>query len=330
VPRNPPLLDARSRTIAVVAFDGISAFHLSVPSLVFGEDRSEIGVPKFRVRICSAEAGRLRTTAGFKLDAEHGLEGFAGAGTVIVPTWRDPNEPAPPPLIAALRRAHARGATVVGLCLGSYVLAEAGLLDDRPATTHWNWARHFAARYPNVRLDSQVLYVDDGDVITSAGTVASIDCCLYLLRRKLGADAANRVARRLVVAPHRQGGQAQYIEQPVQRDGEGDRLSSTLAWVAAHLAEPHSLDSLAKRARLSRRTFTRRFRQSTGMSLNPWLRSQRVTAAQSLLERSNATLDEIALTVGFGSTVSLRQHFTSVLRVSPGQYRKQFRVGRAK
>lgn len=324
--RNRTQLDARARTIAVAAFDGMSAFHLSIPSLVFGEDRSELGVPKFNVRVCAAEPGRLRTTAGFKLHVEHGLEGFAGAGTIIVPTWRDPNEPAPPQLLSALRRAHARGATIVGLCLGAYVLAEADLLDGRPATTHWNWAEHFAARYPQVRVDSGVLYIDDGDVITSAGMVAGIDCCLHVLRRRLGADIANRVARRLVVAPHRQGGQAQYIEQPVQSDSGGDRLSAALAWVAAHIAEPHSVDSLAKRTRMSRRTFTRRFRLATGTSLNPWLRNQRVTAAQGLLEKSSATLDEIALAVGFGSTVSLRQHFSEVMRVSPGQYRQQFRA----
>jgi transcriptional regulator GlxA family with amidase domain len=318
----------RSRTIAVVAFDGISAFHLSVPSLVFGEDRTDIGVPKFRVRVCAAEPGPLRTTAGFKLGLEHGLEAFAGAGTIIVPTWRDPTEPAPPSLLAALRRAHARGSRIVGLCLGAYVLAEAGLLDGRPATTHWNWASDFQKRYPSVRLDPEVLYVDDGDVLTSAGTVASIDCCLYLLRKQLGADIANRVARRLVVAPHRQGGQAQYIEQPVHRDPEGDRLAATLAWVSAHLTHSHGVDSLAKRTRMSRRTFTRRFRDATGTSLNPWLRNQRVAAAQSLLEKSNATLDEIALAVGFGSTVSFRQHFGSVLHVSPGQYRAQFRTVR--
>jgi transcriptional regulator GlxA family with amidase domain len=324
-----PPLDLRSRTIAVVAFDGISAFHLSVPSLVFGEDRAEIGVPRFRVRVCAAEAGPIRTTAGFKLDAEHGLEGLAGAAIVIVPSWRDPDQRPPQPLLAALQRAHARGATIVGLCLGAFVLAEAGLLDGRPATTHWHWAKSFGERYPSVRLDADVLYVDDGDVITSAGTVASIDCCLYILRRKVGAEIANRVARRLVVAPHRQGGQAQYIEQPVQRDLEGDRLAATLAWAASHLADAHGVDSLAKRTRMSRRTFTRRFREATGTSLNPWLRNQRVAAAQSLLEKSNATLDEIALAVGFGSTVSLRQHFGNVLQTSPGQYRRQFRVSRA-
>lgn len=323
--RRPPELDARARTIAVVAFHGISVFHLSVPSLVFGEDRSEIGVPKFRVRVCSAETTRrLRTAAGFDIQTEHGLAGLAGAGTVIVPSWRDPEEAAPAPLLAALRRAHARGATIVGLCLGAYVVAEAGLLDGRSATTHWSWAAAFAARYPKLRVDPDVLYLDDGDVITSAGTAASIDCCLHMLRVRLGADIANRVARRLVVAPHRQGGQAQYIEQPVHGDSEGDRLSATLAWASAHLAEQHDVDSLARRTRMSRRTFTRRFRHATGTSLNPWLRSQRIAAAQALLETSSATLDEIAVAVGFGSTVSLRQHFSHALRISPGQYRRQF------
>lgn len=323
-------LDPRARTIAVVAFDGISAFHLSVPSLVFGDDRSDIGVPHFTVRVCGAEPGPLRTTAGFKLHLEHGLEGLAGAGTIIVPSWRDPNQAPPPQLVAAVRRAHARGATIVGLCLGAFVVAEAGLLDGRPATTHWNWAKAFAERYPKLKVDPDVLYVDDGDVITSAGTVASIDCCLHVLRRQLGAEIANRVARRLVVAPQRQGGQAQYIEQPVQRDSEDERLSTTLAWVSSHLAQPHGVDSLAKRTRLSRRTFTRRFRQTTGTSLSPWLRNQRVAAAQSMLEKSNATLDEIATAVGFGSTVSLRQCFGSVLQVSPGEYRKQFKIARAR
>ena len=326
--RSTPQLDLRTRTIAVVAFDRISAFHLSVPSLVFGEERAELDIPRYRVRVCAAEPGPIGTTAGYRLELAHGLEALAGAGTVIVPSWRDPDEPAPAQLLSALRRAHARGATVVGLCLGAFVLAEAGLLDGRPAATHWNWAQPFAARYPGVRLDPDVLYVDDGDVITSAGTAASIDCCLHILRRQLGAELANRVARRLVVAPHRLGGQSQYVEQPVQRDTEDERLGVTLGWAAAHLALAHGVDSLARRAHMSRRTFTRRFRQATGMSLTPWLHNQRVAAAQTLLERSTATLEEIALAVGFGSSVSLRQHFARALHVSPGQYRKQFRLAR--
>jgi transcriptional regulator GlxA family with amidase domain len=320
-----PKLERRARTLAVVAFDRISAFHLSVPSLVFGDDRTDAGVPAFKVRICGFEPGALRTTAGFTFRAPRGLAGFAGAGTIIVPSWRDPSERPPQRLLDALRRAHARGAKIVGLCLGAFVLAEAGLLDGRRATTHWHWANVFAARFPNVKLDPNVLYVAADDVVTSAGTVAGIDCCLHLLRGQLGADIANKVARRLVVAPHRQGGQAQYIEQPVHHDVEGDRFADTLAWLSAHLNQTHSLDALAKRTRLSRRTFTRRFRQVTGTSLKPWLAHQRVALAQSLLENSDASVDAIALESGFGSAISLRQHFAAALHVSPSHYRREFR-----
>jgi transcriptional regulator GlxA family with amidase domain len=187
----------RANTIAVIAFDGISPFHLSVPCMVFGEDRSDSGVPKFELIVCSAESKRtLRTTAGFSVQVAHGLEELTRAKTIIVPSWRDPNEAPPKALLEGLRRAHKRGARIVGLCLGSFVLAAAGLLDRRPATTHWLWADEFARRFPEVQLDRHVLYVDDGDILTSAGTAAGIDCCLHLLRRQCGAEIAN------LVAPH--------------------------------------------------------------------------------------------------------------------------------
>ena len=197
MPRPAPI------TVAVVAFDGISPFHLSVPCLVFGENRSALGVPPFRLVVCAARAGRLRTSAGFDIEVVHDLSALRRASIVIVPSWNDTAEPAPTELLDALRRAHRRGAQVVGLCLGAFVLADAGLLDGRDATTHWSYAETFAARYPAVRLDPDVLYVDHGDVLTSAGTAASLDCCLHLLRQRCGAEVANRVARRLVVAPHR-------------------------------------------------------------------------------------------------------------------------------
>jgi transcriptional regulator GlxA family with amidase domain len=209
VPTRPAKSGCR---IAVVAFDGISPFHLSVPCLVFGEDRRELGVPRFALQVCAAETGPLRTSAGFSIAAGAGLAALRRCDMVIVPSWRDAAEVAPKELLAALRAAHRRGAQIVGLCLGAFVLAEAGLLEDRTATTHWHWAGEFAARFPHVRLDPEVLYVDEGDVVTSAGTAAGLDCCLHLLRQRCGAEAANRVARRLVVAPHRQGGQAQFIE----------------------------------------------------------------------------------------------------------------------
>jgi transcriptional regulator GlxA family with amidase domain len=313
-----------TETIAVVAFDGISPFHLSVPCMVFGEDRTETGAPRFRVRVCAPEPGPLRTNAGFDLVVPHGLEAIRRAQIVVVPSWRDDGRPAPPALIRALQAAHRRGATVVGLCLGAFVLAEAGLLDGRPATTHWNLAATFARQYPKVSLQPEVLYVDDGDVLTSAGTAAGIDCCLHLLRVRYGAETANRAARRMVVAPHRQGGQAQYIQQPVPATAERDRLAPLLEWLGKHLDVPHELDELARRALMSRRTFTRRFRESTGTTVGQWIQNQRLALAQRLLETTNHPVERVATGAGFGSAVSLRKHFTSAFKVSPTVYRRQF------
>jgi transcriptional regulator GlxA family with amidase domain len=313
-----------AETIAVVAFDGISPFHLSVPCMVFGEDRTETGAPRFRMRVCAPEPGPLQTNAGFTLVVPHGLEAIRRAQIVVVPSWRDDGRPAPPALIRALQAAHKRGATVVGLCLGAFVLAEAGLLDGRPATTHWNLAPAFAKLYPQVKLQPEVLYVDDGDVLTSAGTAAGIDCCLHLLRVRYGAETANRAARRMVVAPHRQGGQAQYIQQPVPTTAERDRLAPLLEWLGKHLDVPHELDGLARRALMSRRTFTRRFRESTGTTVGQWIQNQRLALAQRLLETTDHPVERVATGAGFGSAVSLRKHFLSAFKVSPTVYRRQF------
>lgn len=311
-------------TVAVVSFDGISPFHLSVPCLVFGEDRSDAGVPRFETRVCSWAPGLLGTQAGFRIDVQRGLDALADAGIVVVPSWHDDLRPAPPVLLQALRDAHARGAILVGLCLGAFVLAEAGLLDGRPATTHWHLAAQFAERYPQVRLDADVLYVDDGSVLTSAGTAAGLDCCLHLMRRVCGAEVANRAARRMVVAPHRQGNQAQFIALPVRTVVQGDRLSELLEWVAGHLEEPHTLDALAERARMSRRTFTRRFREATGTTVGRWLQGQRLALAQQLLETTRRSIDHIAAEAGFGSALSMRQHFAAALDTSPSAYRREF------
>lgn len=310
--------------IAVVAFDRISPFHLSVPCQVF-ESRAEPGLPDFELRVCAAEPGPLRTDAGFSVQPAHGLEGLDGADTVIVPSWRDRDEPAPAVLIETLRRAHAAGARLVGLCLGTFVLADAGLLDGRPATTHWAALETFARRHPRVRLRPDVLYVDDGDVLTSAGTVAGIDCCLHLLRRLHGAEVANRIARRLVVAPHRQGGQTQYIEQPLPTDAGDARLAQVVEWVLTHLDQRLDVDTLAARALMSRRTFTRRFRHATGASVGDWLAHQRLARAQRLLETTDLALDRVAAEAGFGSAISLRQRFAAALRTSPSAYRRSFR-----
>ncbi|SEF26162.1 helix-turn-helix domain-containing protein [Variovorax sp. NFACC27] len=313
-----------AETVAVVAFDGISPFHLSVPCMVFGEDRTETGEPRFRVKVCAPRPGELRTNAGFALVVPHGLEAIRRAQIVVVPSWRDDCSAAPPELIRALQAAHRRGAVVMGLCLGAFVLAEAGLLDGRPATTHWKLAPIFAKQYPKVKLQPEVLYVDDGSVLTSAGTAAGIDCCLHLLRVRHGAETANRAARRMVVAPHRQGGQAQYIEQPVPAAAERDRLAPLLEWLGRHLDTPHELDDLARRALMSRRNFTRRFRESTGTTVGQWMQNQRLALAQRLLETTDHPVERVATGAGFGSAVSLRKHFVSAFKLSPTAYRQQF------
>jgi transcriptional regulator GlxA family with amidase domain len=311
--------------VAVVAFDGISPFHLSVPCMVFGPDMAGDGVPPFRLQVCAGETGPLRTTAGFTIGATQRLAALARAHTIIVPSWRDAAERPPEALLQALRRAHARGARIVGLCIGAFVLAEAGLLDGRRATTHWHLAAELARRFPQVELHAEVLYVDDGDVLTSAGTAAAIDCCLHLLRELAGAEVAARVARRMVVAPHRQGGQAQYIEQPLPRSGADQRLAAVMAWALARLDQPHGLDGLAARAAMSRRSFTRHFRAATGTTVLQWLQNQRLARAQRLLETGTKSIEAVAAEAGFGSALSLRQLFAARLSVTPTQYRRAFR-----
>ncbi|MDQ0139038.1 GlxA family transcriptional regulator [Cupriavidus necator] len=311
-------------TVAVIAFEGISPFHLSVPCIVFGDDLDRLGVPRYRLLICAEKPGLIATMSGFRIEVAHDLSALEQADTVIMPAWRDPAEPAPQALRDALRSASARGARMVGLCLGTFVVAEAGLLDGRTAATHWAWADDFALRYPRVRLDRDSLYIDDGAILTSAGTAAALDCCLHLVRRDHGAEVANRVARRMVVAPHRHGGQAQYIEHPLPQADGADRLGMTLDWAIAHLAEPLTLDTLAEKAGMSRRNFTRRFKAKTGTTVTQWLLNHRLTAARRLLETTDKGVELVAALVGFGSAVSLRQHFTQALAVSPSAYRKQF------
>jgi transcriptional regulator GlxA family with amidase domain len=320
-----PAPETAALRVAVIAFDRMSPFHLSVPCVVFGEDRSEGGVPPFELHVCAAEPGALTTTAGFTVGAQHGLEALRDANVIVVPSWRDTHEAPPHELCVALRQAHARGAILVGLCLGAYVLAHAGLLDGRPATTHWAASEDFAQRFPAVRFDPDVLYIDDGDLLTSAGTAAGLDCCLHLMRRLCGSSAANYVARRLVVPPHRQGNQAQFVQQPLAAPGRGDRLSGLLDWVRAHLDAPHTLDSLAQRALMSRRTFTRQFRLTTGSTVSAWLLGERLARVQQLLESTEQPIDAIAQCAGFGSSASLRQHFVEAFRISPSAWRREFR-----
>ncbi len=314
--------------VAVLAFDGVSLFHLSVPGMVFGAERVPGGLPPYEVRYCAPTPGRVRTDQGMEIEVPAGLEAMADADIVVVPAWNTPEQVAPVALTDALRQAHARGAQIAGLCLGAFVLGDAGLLDGRRATTHWACRGLFARRFPQADFHPDVLYVDDAHVITSAGTVAAIDCCLYLVRQRHGADVANRVARMLVTPPHRQGGQAQYIEQPVPSLPSEHRLPGVMEWAREHLSQPLSLDVLAEAARMSRRTFTRRFREATGTTVLKWLVAERVAKAQQLLETTDMPIERLATEVGFGTALSLRQHFAGQVHTSPSSYRRAFREGR--
>ncbi|WP_244976147.1 GlxA family transcriptional regulator [Nocardia huaxiensis] len=310
--------------IAVVGFDGINPFHLSVPCLVFGEEQPSAELPPCEIRVCTPGAAPIVTTAGFSVSTGYGLEEVAGASMVIVPSWPDPELPAPGEIVDAVRTAHAGGARVVGLCLGAFVVADTGLLAGRPAATHWKWADVFARRFPDVLLDRESLYVDDGDIVTSAGTTAAIDTCLHLLRSQHGAELANRVARRLVTPPHRAGGQAQFIEHPLPATGSKHPLAETLHWAIERLGTELTVDRLAEHANMSRRTFTRQFRKTVGTSVSGWVATQRIVMAQRLLETGDCTIERIADQCGFGSAVTMREQFARALGTTPSAYRRTF------
>lgn len=317
-PRQSPT--APQRRVAVLAFDRISPFHLCVPSIVLGE-----ASPYFDVRVVAMESGPLRTTAGFHIATDWGLETLALADVVVVPTWRDMHERAPEAVLQALREAHARGAVLVGLCLGAFVLAQAGVLDARRATTHWAYAAALAQQHPTVQVDASVLYVQDGTVLTSAGTAAALDCCLHLLRSTAGAAMANHAARMLVLAPHRSGGQAQFIECAVPpQQPRSERMGQLLEGLLADLAHTPALDAVAQQLHMSRRTFSRQFRAATGMALGPWLAQQRLARAQQLLESTDAPLEAVATQCGLGSAQNLRLQFRKALGITPRQWRRQF------
>lgn len=318
----PAATPTAPRLVAVLAFDRISPFHLCVPSIVLGDASA-----RFEVQVVGMEPGPLRTSAGFSIATEWGLDLLERADVLIVPSWRDIDEPAPAVVCAALRRAQARGAQLVGLCLGAFVLAQAGVLDAHRATTHWAYATQLARRYPTVDVDPRVLYVQDAGILTSAGTAAALDCCLHLLRSTAGAAVANHRARMLVLAPHRSGGQAQFIECAVAPPlARSTRMGQLMDALRADLAANPTLDELAQKLHMSRRTFSRQFRASTGMALGPWLAQQRLGRAQQLLESTDASVEAVATQCGLGSAQNLRLQFRKTLGVTPQQWRRQFRA----
>ncbi|AMT86415.1 MULTISPECIES: GlxA family transcriptional regulator [Pseudomonas] len=314
----------QSIRVAVLAFDGVSLFHLSVPGMVLGTAQSAPGEPQYEVNYFAETPGMVTSDQGLDLAVAQGLELMEASDVIVIPAWADPSVAASAQLVNALQLAHTQGKLIVGLCLGAFVLGDAGLLDGREATTHWAGREKFAQRFPAVRFRPDVLYVSDGNIITSAGTVAAIDCCLHLVRQRLGAGVANRTAKMLVTPPHRQGGQAQYVEHPVPQLSSETHLSDVLTWARVNLSSDLSLDVLADRARMSRRTFTRRFREATGSTFSKWLNAQRVVRAQELLETTDLPIECVAGEAGFGTPLSLRQQFGVHLGTSPSEYRRTF------
>ncbi|SHM90007.1 helix-turn-helix domain-containing protein [Cryptosporangium aurantiacum] len=310
--------------VALAVTDSLPVFELAVACEVFGLDRSDIVDPWYDLRLCAAEPGPLRTAAGLSVDPKYDLEDLVAADTVLVSGVHRTTQVTPPePLLDALRRAHRAGKRIVSLCGGAYVLAAAGLLDGRRATLHWMNALDFAHRFPQVRVDPTVLYVDDGDILTSAGTAAAIDLCLHIVRRDHGSAVAAEVARRMVVPPPRQGSQAQHPTPIATR--KPDDLSAVLAWAQERLDQQLTVADLARQAHLSPTTFARRFRTTLGATPLQWLVEQRVRRAQELLETTDEPIERIARLAGFGTPANLRHHFQRLVEVSPQTYRHVFR-----
>ena len=322
-----PQLRPRSRTfnprVVALAYDGLCAFEFACTAEVFGLPRPEFGDGWYRFETCSRDGRSVRGQYGTRMSVGGGLERLAEAGTILIPGWQGKDVPVPDEIIAALVGAHGRGARLLSICSGSFVLAATGLLDGRRATTHWQYSESLQGRYPRIRVDPDVLYVDEGRVLTSAGSAAGLDLCLHLVRRDFGAGIANQVARRLVIAPHRDGGQAQFLDRPVDRRERGP-LSVVLERVQKNIDQPVSIREMAGWAAMSERTFVRRFRAATGMTPGGWITHQRLARARDLLERSSLSMDEVATRSGLGTAMTLRHHFRNRIGVSPAEYRRRF------
>ncbi|MCL4123655.1 UNVERIFIED_CONTAM: hypothetical protein GTU68_047126 [Idotea baltica] len=314
---------SKNRSVVAVAYDGLCTFEFGVATELFGLDRPELDVDWYDFAVIAAEAGPLRATGGMTMHAPHDLRAVATAGTIVLPGWRDIDGEPPGALLDALRTAHANGARIMSICSGVFILAASGLLDGKAATTHWRYTNALQSRYPMIDVRPDVLYVDNGTVLTSAGSAAGLDLGLHLIRRDYGADIANSVARRLVVAPQRDGGQAQFIAVPTAPD-EPTALAPTMAWALERLDESLPVESLARHAAMSPRTFARRFRAEAGVSPHQWLTQQRVLRAQQLLETTNHSIDAVAHSCGFGSAATLRHHFQQALQTTPSRYRSRF------
>ncbi|MFI5912882.1 helix-turn-helix domain-containing protein [Dactylosporangium sp. NPDC051541] len=313
-------------TVAVLAYPGMSLFETGIVTEVFGLPRPEFDRPWYELTICAPSDRPVQVVGGAVLQPVGGLADLVRAHTVIVPGVADVHADPPAAVLGALRAAHTRGARILSICSGAFALAAAGLLDGRRATTHWRYAEVFRARYPHLDLDPDVLYIAEDDVWTSAGSAAGLDLCLHVVRTDHGAAIANAVARRLVVQPHRDGGQAQFIEAPMPADAGDDRIAASLAWALAHLREPLSVAGLARQAHMAPRTYLRHFTRATGTSPIRWLLRQRIQASLALLETTDTPIEQVAAAVGFDAAVTFRHHFVNAMRTSPSQYRQAFRL----
>jgi transcriptional regulator GlxA family with amidase domain len=315
---------ARHRVVAL-ALERLVLLDLAAPAHLFGQ----LGEDRYSFLLAGAEAGPVMTSSGFTVNVQAGLTALTRAQTIVVPGYVGASRRPPEGVLRSFQRAAARGVRVMSICTGAYALAYAGLLDGHRATTHWDAVADFTQRFPAVRVDPNVLYVDEGAVLTSAGVAAGLDLCLHVIRSDHGARAASRIARHTVIAPHRDGGQAQFIERPVEPVTPGiPRLAPTLAWAAERLDQPLTVADMARHACVSPRTFARRFRSETGTTPIQWLLAQRVQRAQELLEGSDASIDQVARACGFAETAALRYHFRRVAGTTPGAYRRAFGVAR--
>lgn len=313
----------RSHKVAVLAMSGMSPFHLAVPQMVFEDSDPSGAAPRYEVRVFTPHPGCVRMGHGPDMVVEPGLETIAWADTVVLPSW-DPEVQASSELVDAIRTAHGSGSRVVSLCLGAFLLAATGLLDGREAVTHWGYSGELQQRYPALRVVENALWSDHDDVVSSAGVAAGLDCCIHLLRKDYGSDAADRVARGLVMAPHRNATQAQFIPARLPRGAGHDGIERAMTLAREDLSQPIGLDQLAAAASMSRRSFTGHFRSRTGTTVLDWLTQQRLDQARTMLESSHAGIEEIAGSCGFGSAAAFRQHFRSAFGNTPSRYREEF------
>jgi AraC family transcriptional activator FtrA len=318
-------MSVKKHLVVALAYDGLCTFEFGCTVELFALDRPELGVDWYDFAVCAVESGPIRAAGGIVVQAPYDPSLLERADTIVIPGWRDADEAPPEALLAQIRAAHARGARLCTICSGVFILAAAGLLDGRRATTHWRYVERLGRRYPRVHVLADDLYVDEGQIITSAGSAAGLDMLLHLVRRDYGARVGNMVAQRLVVAPHREGGQAQFLPRPMAHDEQG-RLSRLMDWLRSHPAEPHTVASMAERAAMSPRTLQRQFQDTTGMGPVEWLVRERVAIAKDLLESPEIALAQVAEQAGFGSEESLRHHFRRIASTTPGAYRRAFLV----